>query len=275
MGLWLTTRPEPWSGLSHPTEPSIAAPDRLRVLVETGIALSSELSLKRLLEQLIESAAQLTGARYGALGVIDRSGTGLEQFITVGIDEETRAAIGDLPRGRGILGVLIRDQEPLRLTDIAQDPRSVGFPPGHPPMRSFLGVPIRLRGTVFGNLYLTEKEGADQFSDEDEEVVSLLAAQAAVAIENARLYESARQWSRQLESLNEVSEALLTEVDLTELLNLAATRLRELLDAHVVLIERPTPDGESLVVEVATGENASDSCSASGWTGRARRAGAR
>ena len=244
--------------MSHPTEPSIAAPDRLRVLVETGIALSSELSLKALLEQLIESAAQLTGARYGALGVIDRSGTGLEQFITVGIDKETRAAIGDLPRGRGILGVLIRDKEPLRLSDIAQDPRSVGFPPGHPPMHSFLGVPIRLRGTVFGNLYLTEKEGADQFSDEDQEVVSLLAAQAAVAIENARLYESARQWSRQLESLNEVSEALLTEVDLTELLNLAVVRLRELLDAHVVLIERPTPDGESLVVEVATGENASE-----------------
>ena len=173
---------------------------------------------KALLEQLVDSAVQLTGARYGALGVIDPAGTGLEQFITVGIDKEARAAIGDLPRGRGILGVLIRDRQPLRLTDIAQDPRSVGFPPGHPPMRSFLGVPIRLRGTVFGNLYLTEKEGADRFSDEDEEVVSLLAAQAAVAIENARLYESARRWSQQLESLNEVSEALLTEVELAELL---------------------------------------------------------
>jgi two-component system, NarL family, sensor histidine kinase DevS len=244
--------------LSHQAEPSIAPADRLRVLVETGIALSSELSLKALLEQLIESAAKLTEARYGALGVIDPAGTGLEQFITVGIDKEARAAIGDLPRGRGILGVLIRDREPLRLTDIAEDPRSVGFPPGHPPMRSFLGVPIRLRGAVFGNLYLTEKEGADGFSDEDEEVVNLLAAQAAVAIENARLYESARRWSQQLESLNEVSEALLTEVELTELLHLAAVRLREMLDAHVVLIERPTADGESLVVEVAAGENASE-----------------
>ena len=114
--------------MSSPAEPSISAPDRLRVLVDTGIALSSELSLPALLEQLIESAARLTGARYGALGVIDRSGTGLEQFITVGVDAETRAAIGDLPHGRGILGVLIRDREPLRLTDIAQDPRSVGLP---------------------------------------------------------------------------------------------------------------------------------------------------
>src|SRR6187551_496475 len=130
-------------------EPS-AAPDRLRALVDAGIALSSELSLDALLQQLVETAVQLTGARYGALGVIDPAGTGLEQFITVGIDKEARAAIGDLPRGRGILGVLIRDRQPLRLTDISQDPRSVGFPPGHPPMRSFLGVPIRLRGTVFG-----------------------------------------------------------------------------------------------------------------------------
>ena len=146
--------------------------------------------------------------------MIDRAGTGLDQFITVGIEPELIATIGDLPRGRGILGVLIRDRAPLRLRTLADDPRSVGFPPGHPPMGSFLGVPVMLRGTAFGNLYLTEKVGGDEFSDEDEEIVRLLAAQAAVAIENARLYESTRQWSRQLESLNEVSEALATEADL-------------------------------------------------------------
>jgi signal transduction histidine kinase len=237
--------------------PSLTAPDRLRVLVESGIALSSELSLESLLRKLIETAVELTNAQYGALGVIDRTGTALEQFITVGIDDATRATIGDLPRGRGILGVLIHDRESLRLEDLSQDPRSVGFPPGHPPMRTFLGVPIRLRGAVFGNLYLTEKENGEPFTEDDEEIVRLLAAQAAVAIENARLYESVRQWSRQLESLNEVSEALVRESDLSHLLELAATRLRELLDARVVMIERPSADGHTLTVEAASGEGSS------------------
>src|SRR6266545_6012988 len=180
-----------------------ASLDRLRVLVDAGIALSSELSLDALLQRIVETAAELTGARYAALGVIDKTGHGLERFLTTGVDPETHAAIGDPPRGRGILGVLIREAEPLRLHDIADDPRSVGFPRNHPPMRAFLGVPILLRGVAYGNLYLTEKEGGD-FSDEDEELVTLLASQAAVAVENARLYESATQWSRQLEALHEV-----------------------------------------------------------------------
>jgi GAF domain-containing protein len=181
------------SDLSSPTQsPELgsltAASDRLRRLVDSGIALSSELSLEALLQGLIDTAAELTSARYGALGVIDRAGTGLEKFITVGIDAETRATIGELPRGRGVLGVLIGDRQPLRLRELGLDPRSVGFPPGHPPMESFLGVPIMLRGTAFGNLYLTEKAGGGEFSAEDEEIVRLLAAQAGVAIENARLY---------------------------------------------------------------------------------------
>jgi signal transduction histidine kinase len=230
--------------------------ERLRRLIETGIALSSELSLTALLRKLVETAAELTGARYGALGVIDHAGTGLEEFITVGLDDETRATIGELPRGRGVLGVLIREHAPLRLDDLTQDPRAVGFPPGHPPMRTFLGVPVRLRGTVFGNLYLTEKEGGGEFTEGDEDVVLLLAGQAAVAIENARLYESARRWSRQLESLNEMSEALATEADLGHLLDLATERLRELLDARTVMIERPTADRVELVVEAASGEEA-------------------
>jgi signal transduction histidine kinase len=229
--------------------------DRLRVLVESGISLSSELSLESLLRRLVETAVELTGAQYGALGVIDRAGTALEQFITVGVDDATRSTIGDPPHGRGILGALIRDHETVRLEDLSQDPRSVGFPPGHPPMRTFLGVPIPLRGAVFGNLYLTEKEGGEPFTAEDEDVVQLLAAQAAVAIENARLYESARLWSRQLESLNEISEALVTEAELSHVLDLAATRLRELLDARVVMIGRPSVDGTSLAVESASGES--------------------
>ncbi|MGH3126467.1 MAG: GAF domain-containing protein, partial [Gaiellaceae bacterium] len=149
--------------------------DRLRVLVDAGIALSSELSLDALLQQLVETAAQLTGARYAALGVIDQTGTGLERFLTTGIDAETHAAIGELPKGRGILGVLIREATPLRLEALGDDPRSVGFPSHHPPMQTFLGVPILLRGVAYGNLYLTEKEGGGAFTDEDEDLTQLLA----------------------------------------------------------------------------------------------------
>ena len=167
-----------------------AETDRLRGLVEAGIALSSELSLDDLLQKLAEIAAALTGARYAALGVIDQSGTGLERFLHTGIDAEAAAKIGDLPRGRGILGALITDAQPLRLDAITDDPRSVGFPPHHPPMRGFLGVPILLRGRAFGNLYLTEKQQGS-FTAADQELVETLASQAAVAIENARLYEAA------------------------------------------------------------------------------------
>jgi GAF domain-containing protein len=139
--------------------------DRMRALIETGIALNAELSLDSLLQRMVESAAALTDARYAALGVLDPSGTLLERFVTTGVDQETRELIGELPHGRGILGVLIRDATPLRLHDLSEDPRSVGFPPGHPPMRTFLGVPVALRGVAYGNLYLTEKEGGSDFTE--------------------------------------------------------------------------------------------------------------
>jgi signal transduction histidine kinase len=225
--------------------------NRLRALVEANVALTAELSLDAVLQRLIEAAAELTGARYAALGVIDRSGSGLERFLTTGIDEETRVAIGDLPRGRGILGVLINEAVPLRLHDLGEDPRSVGFPPNHPPMRTFLGVPIHLRGVAFGNLYLTEKEGGEDFTGEDQELVSLLASQAAVAIENAHLYEAATGWSRQLESLNEVGNALATETELDRLLDLIARRLRELLDARLVTVLLPAGRDELRFAAVA------------------------
>jgi signal transduction histidine kinase len=228
--------------------------DRLRVLVDAGIALSSELSIGALLQQLVETAAQLTGARYGALGVIDQTGTGLERFLTTGIDEETYAAIGDLPRGRGVLGVLIRDAKPLRLENLDEDPRSVGFPAHHPPMQTFLGVPILLRGVAYGNLYLTEKEGGGSFTDEDEELTQLLAAQAAVAIENTRLYETSTRWLRHLESLNEIGDALTGELELEPLLALVARRLRGLINARLVLIALPEPGHEGLRIAAADGE---------------------
>lgn len=226
---------------------------RLRALVETGIAISSELSLDVVLQRITEAAAEVTGARYAALGVIDPSGTGLERFVTHGIDDPTRAEIGEDPHGRGILGVLIRDSRPLRLHDLTEDPRSVGFPPGHPPMHKFLGVPILLRGVAYGNLYLTEKSGETDFTDSDEEVLTLLAAQAAVAIENARLYESATSWSRQLESLNEIGGALVGELELKPLLELIVQRLRALISARLVLIALPS--GDQMRIEAAAGES--------------------
>jgi two-component system, NarL family, sensor histidine kinase DevS len=230
---------------------------RWRRLIEAGIAVTSELTLDGVLQRIVETAAELTSARYAALGVIDRPGTGVERFLTVGIDAETYERIGDLPAGRGILGVLIRDARPLRLHDLTSDPRGVGFPPHHPLMRTFLGVPILLRGVAYGDLYLTEKEGGEDFSAEDEEIVTLLAAQAAVAIENARLYESATRWLAQLESLTEVGNALAAETELGPLLGLISSRLRDLIGAELVLITLPVPGG-GLRIEAAVGPQAED-----------------
>ena len=231
--------------------------DRSRRLIEIGIAMTSELSLDALLQRIVEAAAQLTGAKYAALGVIDPSGRGLERFLTTGIDAETQERIGDLPRGRGILGVLIDDAEPLRLHDLMSDPRSVGFPPHHPPMRTFLGVPILLRGVAYGNLYLSEKESGEDFTSEDEELVMLLAAQAAVAIENARLYESATHWLAQLESLTEIGNAMAGETELQPLLQLIGERLAPLIDAELVVIAIPVGGGD-LRVEAAAGPAAEE-----------------
>ncbi len=238
------TSPRPVSG---PVTP-------LRRLVETGIQITSELSLDAVLTRVVESAAALTDARYAALGILDVSARTLERFLTVGVDEQTASAIGQRPLGRGILGVLIDEVSPLRLGDLTEDPRSVGFPPGHPTMRTFLGVPIVLRGIAYGNLYLTEKDGGVDFTDEDEEIVTLLAAQAAVAVENARLYESATRWLRHLESMTEVGNALAAEFELPKLLELISVRLRELIAARTVFVALPGPDGH-LHIEAAADEH--------------------
>ncbi|HEX5450214.1 MAG TPA: GAF domain-containing sensor histidine kinase [Gaiellaceae bacterium] len=236
-----------------------AVPDesRLRALLDATVGLTSELSLDSLLQRLVEISAQLTGAQYAALGVIDESGRSLERFVTTGIDEETAREIGDLPHGRGILGALIRDAHSLRLDDLGADPRSVGFPPNHPPMRSFLGVPILLRGVAFGNLYLTEKAGGGPFSGEDEEIVTLLAGQAAVAIENARLYESATRWSHQLETLHEIVRSMVEETELDRLLDLVCRRLRELIGARLAIVFLPINDNELRIAAADSAEQAS------------------
>ena len=240
----------------NPGVPEPSQSDRLRGLIDAGIALGSELSLDALLQKLVETAADLTSARYAALGVIDESGQGLQRFIHTGLDLEQAAAIGELPRGRGILGALITDARSLRLNAITDDPRSAGFPPNHPPMRGFLGVPILLRGRAYGNLYLTEKaDGA--FTAEDQELVETLASQAAVAIENARLLQDATNWSAQLEALNEVGTALAGELDLPRLLQLICRRLRGLIGARVVTIALPAPEG-TLRIEAADGAGADE-----------------
>jgi len=166
----------------------VAGPRRLRQLLDAVMVVGSDLDLPAMLRRLVLSATDLVDARYGALGVLDESRSRLAQFITIGIDDGTRAAIGDLPEGHGILGLLIVDAEPIRLPDLREHPDSYGFPPHHPPMRSFLGVPIFVRGEVFGNLYLTDKTSAEVFTDVDEELVVGLAAAAGVAIDNARLH---------------------------------------------------------------------------------------
>ena len=172
---------------------------RAERLLETGLALASELSLPALLQRIIEIAVDLTGARYGALGVLASDGVHLSDFITAGLTDADREAIGHLPTGEGILGVLITAPEPLRLADIALDARSVGFPPNHPPMRSFLGAPIRAHGHVFGNIYLTDKQHETAFTGDDQASLEILATQAGVAIANAQLYEEVHLRERWLE----------------------------------------------------------------------------
>jgi signal transduction histidine kinase len=229
-------------------------PDRLRTLLQTGIAISSELSLDAVLRRIVEAAAQLTDARYAALGVIDPSGTALEKFVTTGVDDETRDAIGHLPRGRGVLGVLIDDAHTLRLHEIGQDPRSVGFPPNHPPMRTFLGTPILLHSVAYGNLYLTEKADGADFDEEDEELVELLAEQAAVAIENARKYEAGLLTRSRQERLQIVSDIALAHPDLRDLLDVLLPRIRELLAADTCILFLLDEDSQDLVVRAGVGE---------------------
>ena len=170
----------------------IRDPERLYALCDSMLSIGSDLSLPRVLQRIVQSACGLTGARYGALGVLDRAGQRLEQFVHVGIDREAADAIGHLPEGHGILGLLIVDPQPLRLADLSEHPESYGFPEHHPVMRSFLGVPIEIRNEVFGNLYLTEKIGSDQFSADDQSLVVALATAAGIAIENARLHSRVR-----------------------------------------------------------------------------------
>ena len=180
--------------------------DRYALLIDAGLALASELDLEAVLERIVELAIEITDARYGALGVLGESTPRIERFITKGISDQDRAAIGHIPVGEGILGLLIRERRPMRIPDIGADPRAHGFPPNHPPMHSFLGAPVIALGLVFGNIYLTEKQGASEFSEEDAAALVVLAIQAGVAIENARLYAETQRVQHELARLDLLEE---------------------------------------------------------------------
>jgi signal transduction histidine kinase len=231
---------------------------RLRRLLDVGRSLVSELDLDVVLDRVLEVAGELTGARYAALGILDERRQELERFLTRGIDEPTHRAIGDLPRGHGILGVLINDPRPLRLADVGDHPRSYGFPLGHPPMRSFLGVPIIVRGQAYGNLYLTEKADGE-FDEADEEALVVLADWAAIAIENARLYRgvAARRDELEravsaLETTSSIARAIGGETDLDRILELLVKRGRALVEARAMLVA--LREGDQLVVQAGAGE---------------------
>lgn len=229
--------------------------DRLDGLMDAVLAVASGLELDATLHRITSAAADLVDARYAALGVLD--GTRLSDFVYVGLDEQTRAGIPSEPLGRGLLGRLVEDPRPLRLEDLSQHPAAVGLPAGHPLMRSFLGVPIRVRDEVFGNLYLTEKRGGGQFSGADEMVVQALAAAAGVAIDNARLFEETRRRQRWLEATGEITTELLSGTDPEDVLPLVAQRALELTGADATLIALPCPVTEDLLVtRVAAGVDA-------------------
>jgi signal transduction histidine kinase len=229
--------------------------DHRDLLLEAGLALSSERSLAAILQRIVELATQLTGARYGAIGVLGPNG-GISQFVYTGITPEQHAAIGHLPVGKGVLGALIEDARPLRLRDLHSDPRSTGFPPNHPPMRSFLGAPVTARGQVFGNIYLTEKQGAAEFDADDEHALVILAAQAGVAVENARLYEELGVRVQRLDALHAIGTAIVQGDEPDAVVGLVARHARALLQADLASIAIPSRDHRQLTVLAADGAEA-------------------
>ena len=231
------------------------AQGRLRALLRAIETVSGDLALEAVLRNVVESACELAHAKYGAVGVIGPDG-GLEQFITVGVDDETAALIGPLPQGKGLLGALITDPRPIRLRHMSDDPRSTGFPPNHPPMDSFLGVPIHVRDEVFGNLYLADSERGE-FGTDDEELVIALALAAGTAISNARLFQDSAVQQRWLEASVEIGSQLLSATG-DDPLQVVARRAIEIADADIVSVGLISPDGQSFVVEEAFGNRANE-----------------
>ncbi|MGW4318572.1 sensor histidine kinase [Streptomyces sp. NPDC004684] len=230
--------------------------DRVHSLLEAVLSVGRELDLEPVLHSIVEAAATLVDAEYAALGVIGPDGRRLSAFHTIGVSDEQIARIGPFPEGHGILGELIRHPEPLRLAKLSEHPASYGFPAHHPPMNTFLGVPIRVRDQVFGNLYLTEKRGGAEFDEEDESVLSTLAVAAGVAIDNARLYEESRLRERWLRANAEITRSLMSGAAQTDVLKLIAERAREITGAALAAMSTPVKGTDTLTVEVAIGRQA-------------------
>jgi len=234
--------------ISSTTPSAVPGPSVLEAVVGIG----SGLELGTILRRIVTSAAALAGARYAALGVLGEDGQ-LSEFVHTGLADQVVERIGPLPEGRGVLGLLLDGGEgPLRLDDLATHPASVGFPPGHPPMRSFLGVPVPVRGQAFGNLYLTEKAGGGGFTQADEDAVVALAAAAGVAVENARLYAQSQQWGRAAQAASDIDTAVLSGASTPDVLELIAVRALEVVDADLAMLALPDARGD-LVVEHAAG----------------------
>lgn len=227
--------------------------DRKDALIEAGLTLASELSLPVVLQRIVDLAAQVTDARYGALGVIGEDGN-LTDFVTTGISARQRREIGALPRGRGLLGYLIRHPTPVRVTNIAKHARSVGFPAHHPPMTSFLGAPVVAMGKVYGNIYLTEKRNALEFSEDDELSLIVLATQAGAAIANASLYEETRVRERWLDALHDITSEILGGADADSVLPRIAEDARVLASAQTAIVVNTTAIPGELTVATAVGE---------------------
>ena len=226
-----------------------------------------QLDTDQVLDRVLDAACELTGAQYAALGVLDESRNSLARFVTRGINEDDRRVIGTLPTGRGVLGELIRHPKPLRMADVGSHPYSYGFPVGHPPMGSFLGVPILIRGEPYGNLYLTEKQGAEQFTEDDEEAAILLADFAGVAIDHARRFMSSesergklQQTVDALDATIQIARAIGDETDLESILSLVAKRGRALVSARALVIE--LLDGDELTMAAIAGDLPADLCQA-------------
>ncbi|MFF4398926.1 GAF domain-containing protein [Streptomyces sp. NPDC001480] len=230
--------------------------DRVHSLLEAVLSVGRELDLEQALRSIVEAAAALVDAEYAALGVIGPDGKRLSAFHTVGVDAEQIARIGPYPEGHGILGELIRHPEPLRLTKLSHHPASYGFPAHHPPMNTFLGVPIRVRDHIFGNLYLTEKRGGQQFDEDDESVLATLAVAAGVAIDNARLYEESRLRERWLQVNAEITHTLMSGADQGRVLPLIAERAREITASALSVVAMPVSGTDTLAVELAVGQEA-------------------
>ena len=240
-------------GLQEHLQYVITARDRLHRLLEAVMVIGSDLSLGVVLRKIVEAALDLVDARYGAVGVVGEHG-GLDEFIHVGMDDDTVRAIGPLPEGKGILGRLIVDPQPLRLHDLSADSHSVGFPANHPPMKTFLGVPLRVRGEVFGNLYLSEKGGGRDFDEEDEHLITALAAGAGIIVENARLFEAAQRRERWLHVSAEITDLVISDAPLDDVLDAFVERVREMAGADYASVTLPADEPDRLIIRAAHGD---------------------